>query len=106
MQSEGYQKNAAAAQAAAKDIERAMREAREHAGESVRAAAEAMASGLGKGNSNVQSPQADIVFPALTSIDVKWAEKEEAARKAEEEKQKAREEAEAAGQPLPALVGY
>ena len=102
MQSEGYQKNAAAAQAAAKDIERAMREAREHAGESVRAAAEAMASGLGQGNrSNAQSPQADIVFPALTTIDAKWAAKEEEAKRLEEEKQKAREEAEANGQPLP-----
>ena len=95
MQSEGYQKNAAAAQAAAKDIERAMREAREHAGEAVRAAAEAMAGGGAKGNSNAQSPQADIVFPALTTIDVKWAEKEEAERKAQEAaEKKAKEEAE------------
>jgi len=105
MQSEGYQKNAAAAQAAAKDIERAMREAREHAGEAVRAAAEAMAGGGAKGNSNAQSPQADIVFPALTTIDVKWAEKEEAERKAQEEKeaarQKAIEEAQAQGLPIP-----
>lgn len=103
MQSEGYQKNAAAAQAAAKDIERAMREARENAGEAVRAAHEAMLNAeqnKGKG-SNVQAPQADIVFPALTSIDVKWAEKEEAERKAEEEKQKAIEEAKANGTPLP-----
>ena len=104
MQSEGYQKNAAAAQAAAKDIERAMREAREHAGEAVRAAAEAMANGGGSGG-NVQSPQADIVFPALTTIDVRWVEKEEAERKAAEEKeaarQKAIEEAQAQGLPIP-----
>lgn len=101
MQSEGYQKNAAAAQAAAKDIERAMREAREHAGDAVRAAAEAMANGGKGGNSNAQSPQADIVFPALTSIDAKWAAKEEEERKAEEERQKAIAEAEANGTPLP-----
>lgn len=100
MQSEGYQKNAAAAQAAAKDIERAMREAREHAGESVRAAAEAMASGLGN-RSNAQSPQADIVFPALTTIDAKWAAKEEEAKKEAEEKERLRQEALANGTPLP-----
>ena len=100
MQSEGYQKNAAAAQAAAKDIERAMREAREHAGESVRAAAEAMASGLGS-RGNAQSPQADIVFPALTTIDAKWAAKEEEAKKEAEEKERLRQEALANGTPLP-----
>ena len=100
MQSEGYQKNSAAAQAAAKDIERAMREAREHAGESVRAAAEAMASGLGS-RGNAQSPQADIVFPALTTIDAKWAAKEEEAKKEAEEKEKLRQEAIANGTPLP-----
>ena len=100
MQSEGYQKNSAAAQAAAKDIERAMREAREHAGESVRAAAEAMASGLGS-RGNAQSPQADIVFPALTTIDAKWAAKEEEAKKEAEEKERLRQEAIANGTPLP-----
>ncbi|MCR4879458.1 MAG: hypothetical protein K5906_00660 [Bacilli bacterium] len=96
MRSEGYQKNMAASQAAAADIERSMREARERAGEAVRAAHEAM-----NNRGNAQSPQADIVFPALTTIDVKWAEKEEAERKAEEEKQKAIEEAQAKGLPLP-----
>ena len=100
MQSEGYQKNAAAAQAAAKDIERAMREAREHAGEAVKAAAEAMANGNNP-RSNVQSPQADIVFPALTTIDAKWAAKEEEAKKEAEEKERLRQEAIANGTPLP-----
>ena len=99
MQSEGYQKNSAAAQAAAKDIERAMREARQQAAESVAAAHEAMMRGSGGGNA--QSPQADIIFPALTTIDVKWEEK---AKKIEEElaeKERIRAEAEANGTPLP-----
>lgn len=110
MQSEGYQKNAAAAQAAAKDIERAMREARENAGEAVRAAHEAMLNaerdaGMGGGSSgNKNSPQADIVFPALTSIDVKWENIEKEKQEAEEAKQKAIEEAIAAGQPVPEEV--
>ena len=94
MKSEGYQKNMAASQAAAADIERSMREARERAGEAVQAVKDAMEGKYNGGSGNSNTPQADILFPALTNIDVKW-EKIEAERKAEEER-KAKEEEEKA----------
>ena len=91
MKSEGFQRNMAASQAAAADIERSMREARERAGEAVRAAHEAMNGGGAGGPGN--TPQADILFPALTTIDVKWEKIEEERKKEEEAKAAAEAEA-------------
>lgn len=95
MKSEGYQKNMAASQAAAADIERSMREARERAGEAVQAVKDAMEGKYNGGAGGSNTPQADILFPALTNIDVKWA-KIEAEKKAEEERIAKEEEEKAA----------
>ena len=69
MQSQGYQESMAASQAAAQDIAATMAEAKRQAGGALAAAHEAQKSG-----SRAMAPQADILFPALTSIDKKWEE--------------------------------
>ena len=80
MRSQNYQQNLAAVQAASNRLqeEAGLKKGRGGRG----------GGGDGDGNSNAQSPQADIIFPALTSIDLKWEEKyakEEAERLAAEE---------------------
>ncbi len=67
MQSQGYQESMAASQAAAQDIAASMAEAKRLAKGAVGAAHEAQREGT-----RAMAPQADILFPALTSIDKKW----------------------------------
>ena len=93
MSSEAYQTNLAAAQATSHEIMN-----------QVQAAKQNVANGGGSGgggSGNVESPQSDIVFPALTSIDLKWEEieakknepkEEEAPAKGKKKKSKKTEE--------------
>ena len=82
MQSEGYQKHKAISQAAADDIARKMQEAERLADGSLAAARGA----ANQEGTRAMAPQADILFPALTSIDKKWEDK---AAEKEAEKAKA-----------------
>lgn len=76
MQSEGYQFHKATSQAVADDITRKMLEAEGYAKDSMKKVKES------KGEvTRAMAPQADVLFPALTSIDKSWEIKE--AEKAE-----------------------
>lgn len=95
MRSERYQQNLAAVQAASDDyasqagIGKKGRRSRGGGGDEG-----------GRGSGNVESPQADIIFPALTTIDLKW----EGILAKQEQEKAAREAAIAKGEPLPEEV--
>ena len=67
MRSEAYQRNMAAVQATADELN----SGRGHKGGKGGGSADG-SGGSGGGNSEVSSPQADVIFPALTNIDHKW----------------------------------